>query len=112
MASSDASKENIMKKIVVALLMVASSSAFAGYSAEVCNVTETGIQTDCRMVYFNRTLGVPSKYVAAAVGCENDPYQAKCVNSNGHVPAVLSQLNKWFSDRGFTAAPEDNIYRH
>lgn len=96
-----------MKKALVALLMVASVNAFAGYTAEVCQTTESGAVIGCRMVYFNRNLGEPSKYQERVV-CDGENANTICDKPGAHVPAILSKLNQWFLDHGFTAPADDN----
>lgn len=94
-----------MKKTLAALAMVASVNAFAGYSAEVCNITEGGDKINCRTIYFDRELGVPAKYTEPVV-CHGETANTICEVEAG-VPAWLVKFNEWFTKKGFTA-PVDN----
>lgn len=96
-----------MKKVLAALVVVASVNAFAGYTAEVCQTTEAGEQVNCRMVYFKRNLGEPSKYQEPVI-CSGEAQNTICDNPKAHVPAVLARINQWFLDHGFTAPTQDD----
>lgn len=100
-----------MKKALVALLMVTSVNAFAGYTAEVCQTTESGAKISCRMVYFKRNLGEPSKYQDRVI-CEGENANTVCDKPGAHVPAVLSKINQWFLDHGFTAPADQGQNEH
>ena len=93
-----------MKKVIVALLMVSSVSAIAatGYTAEVCQTNEAGAQVNCRMIHFNRDLGVASKYNDQVI-CDGEAQNTICEKPAAHVPVLLQKINKFFKDRGFTA---------
>lgn len=94
-----------MKALLVSLLMVTSVQAYAGYTAEVCQYTEQGIKTSCKMVYFKHDLGQPSSYVTTP-NCHSENSSDVCENPNAHVPKWLKDMNQWFLDHGFTPAPE------
>lgn len=96
-----------MKKAIFALLMAGSVNVFAGYTAEVCQINEAGQQFACRTVYFDRDLGQPSKS-HEGVYCTGDAQNTICDNKDAKVPSVLSDLNQWFLDHGFTPVSDNN----
>ena len=101
-------KEEFMKNVLAALVVVGSVNAFAGYTAEVCQTNEAGLKVSCRMVYFNRNLG-EAQYQEPTI-CSGEAQNTICENPKAHVPAVLSRINQWFLDHGFTARADDGTY--
>lgn len=95
-----------MKKVLLAVLMVSSVNAFAGYTAEVCQTTESGQKIACREVYFERDLGQPASY-QEPVRCDGEGQNTICEKPAAHVPTLLKKINKFFQDRGFQAPNND-----
>lgn len=101
-----------MKKALVALLMVTSVNAFAGYTAEVCQTTESGLPMGCRMIRFKQKYKSPENS-QDPTQCASDNQNAICGRPNPHVPALLNKINKWFLDRGFqTPAQQDDLHNN
>ena len=95
-----------MKKVLASLLLVGSMNAFAGYTAEVCTVNEAGQKTQCRMVHFNRDLGVVSSNQERVV-CNGEAMNTICEKPGAHVPVLIQKINKFFQGRGYTAPNND-----
>ena len=98
--------------VLVAAVSLTASAKSKYITVEVCGYNEAGDMNQCKLVTYKdrgATTQTPECVVTHGEATEFVPCD-QVAESKGHVPAILAKINKWFTDRGFVAPKDGDIY--